>query len=114
MSKTSKLATKLNTINKPTIAPLSMGYSATISDFYNDFITPHMYKLDTVLAIHRAPIEYVKKPNAVFAIRSYFSAPKHELYHTLRRGWLTRTTSGYSFFYTDNFYAAYYANFRTH
>ena len=111
MSKASKLATKLNTINKPTIAPLSMGYSATISDFYNDFITPHMFKPDTVLAIHRALIEYVKKPNAVFAIRSYFSAPKHELYHTLRRGWLTRTTSGYSFFYTDNFYAAYYAKF---
>lgn len=111
MPGTSKLVIKLNTINKPAIAPLCTGHSETIADFYNDFIAHHMFNRNTVLAIHRALIEYVKKPNAVFAIRSYFSAPKHELYHTLRRGWLTRTTSGYSFFYTDNFYAAYYAKF---
>ena len=111
MSQISRLAIKLSTINKPAITPLHTGHSETLADFYNDFIEHHMFNRDTVLAIHRALIEYVKKPNAVFAIRSYFSAPKHELYHTLRRGWLTRTTSGYSFFYTDNFYTAYYAKF---
>lgn len=45
----------------------------------------------------------------MFAIRGYNTAAK-ENYDSLRRGFLTRTDAGYSFFYTDNFHAAYYLN----
>ena len=44
----------------------------------------------------------------MFAIRGYNTEAKKEDWYKLRRGWLTRTNAGYSFFYTDNFHAAYY------
>lgn len=52
-------------------------------------------------------MDYVVQPNAMFAIRNGNTARKFE-YDKLRRGFLTKTSEGYSFFYTDNFHAAYY------
>ena len=43
----------------------------------------------------------------MFAIRFYNTAPRDK-YDQLRRGFLTQTDKDYSFFYTDNFHAAYY------
>ncbi len=102
------LSDKLERINYPQIAPLENGYASTINEFYDTFILQHMFDKDSVLTVHRALLEYVKMPDAVFAIRKFFSE-KSERYGMLRRGWLTRSKQGYSFFYTDNFHAAYYA-----
>ena len=103
------LSDKLAKINYPQPAPLENGYVNTIKEFYDTFILQHMFDKDSVLKIHRALLEYVKMPDAVFAIRKFFTEAKPERYGMLRRGWLTRTKQGYSFFYTDNFHAAYYA-----
>ena len=103
------LSDKLAKINYPQPAPLESGYASTIKEFYDTFILQHMFDKDSVLKIHQALLEYVKMPGAVFAIRKFFTEAKPERYGMLRRGWLTRTKQGYSFFYTDNFHAAYYA-----
>lgn len=101
------LLEKLNTINVPRVAPLQDGKAITVEEFWDSFIVPHLPPKDVVLKWHGVLMEYVNRPEAMFAIRGYNTAAKDN-YDSLRRGFLTRTSAGYSFFYTDNFHAAYY------
>lgn len=101
------LLQKLNCINTPRVSPLESGSAQTLEEFWNRFIAGHLPSKAVVLHWHKVLMEYVTRPNAVFAIRGYNAATKDN-YDRLRRGFLTRTNAGYSFFYTDNFHAAYY------
>ena len=101
------LLEKLNTINVPRVVPLQNGKVPTAEEFWDSFIIRNLPEKDVVLKWHRVLMEYVKRPDAMFAIRGYNTAAKDN-YDSLRRGFLTRTNAGYSFFYTDNFHAAYY------
>jgi len=101
------LLEKLNTINVPRVVPLHDGKALTAEEFWDSFIVHNLPEKDVVLKWHRVLMEYVKRPDAMFAIRGYNTAAKDN-YDSLRRGFLTRTNKGYSFFYTDNFHAAYY------
>jgi len=101
------LLQKLNTINAPRVTPLRDGKAQTAEEFWDSFIVQNLPAKDVVLKWHEILIEYVRRPDAMFAIRGYNTAAK-ENYDSLRRGFLTKTDAGYSFFYTDNFHAAYY------
>lgn len=101
------LINKLGTIHTPKIPMLIDGYASTIENFWNSFILPKLPDSNVVLAWHKVLIEYVNTPDAVFAIRFYNNAPK-DRYDDLRRGFLSKTNQDYSFFYTDNFHAAYF------
>lgn len=101
------LLQKLNTINVPRVTPLRDGKAQTAEEFWDSFVAHNLPATDVVLKWHEVLKEYVKQPDAMFAIRGYNTAAKDN-YDSLRRGFLTRTNAGYSFFYTDNFHAAYY------
>ena len=101
------LADKLDSISKPKIEKLTDGYADTIEQFWTNFIKPHLPAKKTVLKWHELLMEYINQPEAMYAIRGFNNAPK-ERYEDLRRGFLSYTNEGYSFFYTDNFHAAYY------
>lgn len=101
------LLEKLGNIHKPPVKPMTTGFSETAEDFWKDFILPRLPKKEIALQWHKVLMEYVNRPNATFALRFYNTATKDQ-YSNLRRGFLTKTDKGYSFFYTDNFHAAYY------
>lgn len=101
------LIDKLKNIQRTLVKPMHVGFSETAEDFWNDFISPRLPRKEIVLQWHKVLMEYVKRPNATFALRFYNTAKKSE-YGDLRRGFLTQTDKGFSFFYTDNFHAAYY------
>ena len=98
---------KLNSINIPRVLPLEEGNAQTVEEFWNQFIVTHLPEKSVVLQWHKVLMEYIKEPRAMFTVRGYNSAAKTD-YDSLRRGFLTKTSAGYSFFYTDNFHAAYY------
>ena len=100
------LINKLANINNPKVTPLSSGNCETVEDLWNEVIYPMLPAKAVMLRWHKVLMEYVKSPTAMFAIRGYNTAQQDQ-YHQLRRGFLTRTSEGYSFFYTDNFHAAY-------
>lgn len=102
------LTDKLQTINSPKVPILSAGTCNTLAEIWNKRISPLMPAKEIVLKWHSVLMEYVEKPDAMFAIRGFNSARNSNDYHVLRRGFLTRTNNDYSFFYTDNFHAAYY------
>ena len=102
------LIEKLEDIKQPPISKLQFGVAKTLQEFWETFIKPRLPDKEVVLKWHKTLLEYVKQENAMFAIRGYNTEAKKEDWYKLRRGWLTRTNAGYSFFYTDNFHAAYY------
>ena len=103
----SELVNKLNSINLPKVAQLTPGSSKTVGDLWNDVIFNLLPDKDVVLRWHKVLMEYVERPDAMFAIRGYNTEPA-ERYGRLRRGFLTSTNRDYSFFYTDNFHATYF------
>ena len=103
----SELVNKLNSINLPKVAQLTPGSSKTVGDLWNDVIFNLLPDKDVVLRWHKVLMEYVERPDAMFAIRGYNTEPT-ERYGRLRRGFLTSTNRDYSFFYTDNFHATYF------
>lgn len=102
------LANKLCNIKKPAVLPLGEGSFEKISELWENFILPRLPKKATVLKWHDVLMKYINMPDAVFSVRGYNSEPHKDQYDKLRRGWLTHTDKQYSFFYTDNFHAAYY------
>lgn len=102
------LTEKLSTIALPRLRPLGSGEIQTMEEYWNTFVEPFLPDDDVMERWHRVLMEYIASPNATFALRAYFSASKKEQYHSLRRGFLTHTNEGYSFFFTDNFFAAYF------
>lgn len=102
------LKQKLNNIKQPFVTPLGQGKAASITELWEKFIEPRLPQRETALMWHRVLMEYITQSNAVFPVRGYNSEPDKIHYGKLRRGFLTLTDDKYSFFYTDNFHAAYY------
>lgn len=99
------LTEKLKFINEHKL-PSNSGTAKTIEDFWNKFIVPTLPDKNIVLQWHKVLMDYIKQPNAMYALRGFNSA---KIYNDLRRGWLTRIkNTDISFFYTDNFHAFYY------
>lgn len=102
------LLQKLDNIAFPAVQPLPNGHATDIGEFWDTFIKEMMPDPATVLHWHNTLMDYIQRPDAMFAVRFYNNAPP-ERYDDLRRGFLTKTSEAYSFFYTDNFHAAYFA-----
>lgn len=102
-----QLIDKLNSIDKPKIEQLPQGKAITIENLWNDLLKKYLPDKETVIKWHNLLIEYIKSDKAVFAIRA-FNNEKPEKYGDLRRGFLTQTNNDYSFFYTDNYFPAYF------
>ena len=97
------LLNKLSLVNRPALQTMEDGTARTIKEYYDTFIEPHLPRnVNNVIAWHKILKEYVRKPDAVLGLRTGNVAG------SLRRGWETVTTDGYSFFYADNFCAHYY------
>jgi len=97
------LLNKLSLVNRPALQTMEDGTVRTIKEYYDTFIEPHLPRnVNNVIAWHKVLKEYVRKPDAVLGLRTGNVAG------SLRRGWDTVTTDGYSFFYADNFCAHYY------
>jgi hypothetical protein len=99
---------KLESISLPRLANLTYGKAYSIEEFWNDVIKSKLPKKEVVLAWHKLLMEYVNDvDHPCYVFRGYNTCGKNKnLYHTLRRGFLT-DTKNFSFFYTDNFFAAY-------
>ena len=80
---------------------------SSIGELWDKLISQLLPAKEILLLWHKVLMEYVERPDAMFVIRGGNNAKKNE-YGRLRRGFLTRTNQGYSFFYTDNFHAAYF------
>lgn len=102
------LKDKLDNIKTPHVQSLEHGSASNIAELWDNFIKPKLPKRETALIWHRVLMDYIIQPNAVFPVRGYNSEVDHTQYGKLRRGFLTLTDDKYSFFYTDNFHAAYY------
>ena len=103
------LIDKLKTMDKPEILSLKSGFDVTIADFWNSFVKPMLPDKNVVIKIYELLKKYVEDDDAVFAIRTFgnWKDKKHDN-KDLRRGFYNLTDSNYSFFYTDNFFAAYF------
>lgn len=80
------------------------GFAENATDFFNQIIKWQFQHKATIQAIHKALFEYVKRPDAVFAIRLYGSAPRGK-YFLLRRGFLSEYQDGLKTFFCDNTFA---------
>lgn len=80
------------------------GLAENATDFFNQIIKWQFQHKATIQAIHKALLEYVKRPDAVFAIRLYGSAPEGQ-YVLLRRGFLSEYQDGLKTFFCDNTFA---------
>lgn len=101
-----KLTDKLEKIYIPSIKALPTGEATALNQFWTQLVKDYLPAPEVVLKWHDVLLKYVKTEHPVFAIRGYNNAPK-ERYSDLRRGFLTETPE-YNFFYTDNFFAAYF------
>lgn len=101
------LEEKLKSINKPGIKYLRYGKAITLAELWDNLIEQYLPSEKTVADWNKLLFKYIASDKAVFAIRGYNTFPR-EKYGDLRRGFLTNTDKGFSFFYTDNFFAAYF------
>lgn len=106
------LAQELALINSQNrVTQIQHGYDPTIGDFWKNFIDPALPDSNVVIEWFRLLSDYVDQDDAVFALRCYgnWKSYKTKDDYTLRRGFYNLTDKNYSFFYTDNFFAAYFA-----
>lgn len=89
------------------------GLAENATDFFNQIIKWQFQHKATIQAIHKALLEYVKRPDAVFAIRLYGSAPR-EKYFLLRRGFLSEYQDGLKTLFCDNTFAMPFAALKLH
>ncbi len=102
------LVDKLKSISTPAIPTINNGKDDTVADFWKNFIAPLLPDKNTVIGIYNMLLRYLDDPDAVFVVRNY-SQPEggKKNYITLRRGFYTETDD-YKYFFTDNFFAAYF------
>ena len=84
----------------------------TIKEFWETFIVPRLPG-ENQIDIYKEWFELLKKycddDDAVYAIRCFSNTcGGSKNYKTLRRGFYTKTNQAYSFFYTDNYFSAYF------
>ncbi len=84
----------------------------TIKEFWEIFVVPRLPKSDEINVYKKwfaLLNRYCNDEDAVFAIRCFSNTcGGSKNYKTLRRGFYTKTNHPYSFFYTDNYFAAYF------
>lgn len=100
-------------IKKDVVTPPQKGLAENVTDFFNQIIKWQFQHKATIQAIHKALLEYVKRPDAVFAIRLYGSAPR-EKYFLLRRGFLSEYQDGLKTLFCDNTFAMPFAALKLH
>lgn len=100
------LLEKLAKIDKPPVVKLQHSEANNIEELWGNLLVKYIPSPDIVLAWHDLLMAYVRSSRPCFAIRGYNSFPP-ERYKDLRRGFLTNAGE-FSFFYTDNFFAAYF------
>ena len=95
------------------LIPMETSSKIKIKDFWTDFIEPRLPDPDVVKAWSKLLIAYTEEDDAVFAIRAFFN--RDENYNEsqkddeLRRGfWTVPNNAKYSYFFTDNSFAAYF------
>lgn len=103
------LITKLQNMSQPRILPLKSGHDKTLSDFWDNFVAPMLPNPRIVKQWYELLLRYINDDDAVFAIRNFGSVSNKDDYISLRRGFYNTTDNGYSLFYTDNFFTAYFA-----
>lgn len=105
------LTKKLQTLNVPALKQVTYGNAKTIAVFWDRFVAPLLPDSKVVKDWFNLLNKFVDDTDAVLAIRCYFSwkHPKLKDSDTLRRGFYNLTDKDYTFFYTDNFFAAYFA-----
>ncbi len=101
------LQEKLNAIREPRIPDIEVGSSETIAEFWDAFVAPKLIPVEYVRAWWDLLKRYVEEPNALFAIRTFGNGRDWD--RDLRRGFYNIVTNDtYRFFYTDNFFTAYF------
>ncbi len=106
------LAQELASIdNQNRITQIQQGSAPTIDVFWRDFIEPSLPDKGAIIKWFKLLNDYVDQDDAVFALRCYGNWESYKIKddYTLRRGFYNLTDDDYSFFYTDNFFAAYFA-----
>lgn len=98
---------KLSTIDYPPVKSFVSGKADTISEFWETFVKPHLISANIILKWCELLYRYVNDVGVVYAIR-IFNDRKNNDDKTLRRGFVTKTDKNYSFFYTDNYFSAYF------
>lgn len=101
------LSEKLNCIGTPPLLNLPNGNAASIDEFWNQLVVPMLPSQETIQKWHDVLLKYVSSDFPIYAIRGYNSFPP-DRYGELRRGFLTDAEK-FKYFYTDNFFAAYFA-----
>ena len=108
------LEQRLLTIDEeiPEIEKYQPGKATTIEELWKDFIEPRLPEPKIAVKWFYFLKKYCEDPNIepVFAIRTYGTWEDSEIQDvkTLRRGFYNLTDAGFSFFYSDNFFAAYF------
>ncbi len=101
------LQDKLSFISKPSIPRMSSGETETIRDFWTEFIEPKLISKEIISQWCNLLYRYIDDSNVVYAIRKFGDRGRNGDYD-LRRGFYTLTNKDYSFFYTDNYFSAYF------
>jgi hypothetical protein len=101
------LRDKLLSIAQPPVPAMPVGSARTIGDFWTSFVAPLLPKKEIMEQWFELLNAYTKSTDPVFAIRA-FSDRQGGQDEALRRGFYNTTNAGFSFFYTDNFFAAYF------
>ena len=106
------LEEKLQGIETPSIPEMERGTAGTIGEFWEKFIKPRLPQKEIMEKWFELLKDYTESDNPVFAIRNFSNPEKtyksKEQLQELRRGFYNTTDAGYSFFYTDNYFAAYF------
>ena len=101
------LQDKLSFISKPSIPRMTSGEAETIRGFWMEFIEPKLISKEIISQWCNLLYRYIDDSNVVYAIRKFGDRGRNGDYD-LRRGFYTLTNKDYSFFYTDNYFSAYF------
>ena len=101
------LKEKINNINIPQINKLNTGKANTLETFWSDVIQPNLISYNTIAKWCDLLFRYVEDTNVIYAIRTFSNRGENQD-KDLRRGFYTNTNQNYGFFYTDNYFSAFF------
>lgn len=101
------LEEKINNINIPQINELNTGKANTLEAFWSDVIQPNLISYNTAAKWCDLLFRYIEDTNVIYAIRTFNNRGKNQD-KDLRRGFYTNTNQNYGFFYTDNYFSAFF------
>ena len=101
------LKEKINNINIPQINKLNTGKANTLEAFWSDVIQPNLISYNTIAKWCDLLFRYIEDTNVIYAIRTFNNRGENQD-KDLRRGFYTNTNQNYGFFYTDNYFSAFF------